>query len=135
DAAIVSWDAKYQDNFWRPVTAIRGADADGNPQTAADPTWTPLIVTPPFPSYTSGHSTFSGAASTVLTAAFGPNVAFTDAGDPAQSYSRSFTSFSQAADEAGISRIYGGIHYMFDNRDGLASGRALGQYVVDNFLK
>lgn len=134
DAAIVSWDAKYAYNYWRPVTAIRAGDTDGNDATAADPNWTPLIVTPPFPTYTSGHSTFSGAASVVLTAFFGDNFAFTDRGDRAQTAVRSFASFAQAADEAGLSRVLGGIHYSFDNQAGLASGRALGRYVADNFF-
>jgi membrane-associated phospholipid phosphatase len=134
DAAITSWSYKFSDNFWRPVTAIRAGDTDGNPLTDADPNWTPLIVTPPFPATTSGHSTFSGAASTVLAGFFGDHYAFTDRGDPSQAATRSYTSFSQAADEAGMSRIYGGIHWSFDNTSGLASGRALGQYVVDNFL-
>jgi membrane-associated phospholipid phosphatase len=134
DAAIVSWDAKYTYNAWRPVTAIHLADTDGNPATDPDLAWTSLIATPPFPTYTSGHSTFSAAASTVLGDYFGSNVFFTSRGDLAQPYTRSFTSFAQAADEAGMSRIYGGIHFMYDNRDGLASGRALGQYVVASLL-
>ena len=132
DAGITSWSTKFTDNFWRPVTAIRAGDTDGNPLTTADPTWTPLIVTPPFPATTSGHSTFSGAASTVLTAEFGDHYSFSDRGDPSQPATRSFDSFSDAADEAGMSRIYGGIHWTFDNTSGLASGRALGQYVVQS---
>ena len=66
DAAICAWDAKYTYDFWRPFTAIRSGDADGNPATIADPSWSSFIVTPPFPDYVSGHSTFSGAAATVL---------------------------------------------------------------------
>jgi hypothetical protein len=134
DAGIVSWDAKFTDNFWRPITAIRNAGADGNPLTNPDPSWAPLLVTPPFPSYTSGHSTFSGAAATVLSALFGADVPFADHGDPSQPFTRSFANFQAAADEAGLSRIYGGIHYSFDNQAGLATGRALGQYVATNFL-
>jgi membrane-associated phospholipid phosphatase len=135
DAGIASWDAKYTYNFWRPVTAIRNAGADGNAATTADPAWTPLLVTPPFPSYMSGHSTFSGAASAVLAGFFGADLPFTDHGDPGQALTRSFTSFTAAADEAGISRIYGGIHYSFDNTDGLATGRSVGQLVVNSLLK
>ena len=136
DAGIVCWDAKYTYDFWRPVTAIRNADQDGNPNTTADPNWTPLWPTPAFPEYTSGHSTFSGAASTVLAGFFGTDkVSFSDAGDPSQPYTRSFTSFSQAADEAGMSRIYGGIHFMSANLDGLASGRAIGQYVANHLMQ
>ena len=124
DAAIVSWDAKNEYDFWRPVTAIQ----------KTDPTWTPLWPTPNFQSYTSGHSTFSGAAATVLDAVFGANVPFTSSSDDVPGVVRSFTSFQQAADEAGQSRIYGGIHFQFDNQAGLSSGRALGQYVVANVL-
>jgi membrane-associated phospholipid phosphatase len=124
DAAIAAWDAKYAYNYWRPITVIQ--------QT--DPTWKPLITTPNFPSYVSGHSTFSGAAEVVLSSFFGQNVTFSATSDGLPGVTRTFTSFAQAADEAGMSRIYGGIHYSFDNTAGLAMGRALGQYVVDNVL-
>jgi membrane-associated phospholipid phosphatase len=135
DSGIASWDAKYAYNFWRPITAIRNAGSDGNAATTSDPAWTPLLVTPPFPSYMSGHSTFSGAASTVLAGFFGADLPFTDHGDPAQTFTRSFTSFTAAADEAGLSRIYGGIHYSFDNADGLTTGRSVGQLVVTSLLQ
>lgn len=132
DAAIVSWDAKYATNFWRPITAIREADTDGNPATEADPTWTPLIVTPPFPTYTSGHSTFSGAATAVLADFYGSNqMTFTLPSENLAVPDRSFTSLSQAAQESAVSRMYGGIHFNFDNNDGLITGRALGHYVSD----
>jgi hypothetical protein len=135
DAAIVCWDMKYACNFWRPVTAIHEADTDGNPQTNRDPTWRPLLETPPFPSCTSGHSTFSGAAAQILFLFFGQDdVGFTDTSGQAR-VSRTFASFSQAAEEAGRSRIYGGIHFQFDNRGGLESGRAVGQYIFDRYLK
>ena len=75
DAAILCWDCKYAVNFWRPITAIRAAETDGNPATEPDANWTPLLNTPPFPEYTSGHSTFSGAAATVLADFFGGSVA------------------------------------------------------------
>jgi FG-GAP-like repeat/PAP2 superfamily len=133
DAGIAAWDAKFTDNFWRPVTAIQKADLDNNADTTKDGSWLPLLVTPPFPTYISGHSTFSGAAATVLTSVFGA-IPFTDTGDQGTFTQRSFTNFQQAADEAGMSRIYGGIHYSFDNADGLSTGRALGQLVVNNFL-
>jgi membrane-associated phospholipid phosphatase len=77
DAAIVAWDAKYTYEFWRPIIAIQQADLDGNEQTTADPNWSPLLITPPFPEYISGHSTFSAAAAKVLTHEFGSSVAFT----------------------------------------------------------
>jgi membrane-associated phospholipid phosphatase len=134
DAGIVAWDAKYADNFWRPITAIQQADKDNNPLTSADPTWTPLLTTPPFPEYVSGHSTFSGAAATILTDFFGEQVSFTTTSIGLPEVERSFGSFSAAAQEAGISRIYGGIHFNSANQDGLAAGQALGDYVFGNFL-
>ena len=127
DALISSWDAKYAYNFWRPVTAIRAADTDGNPDTAPDPSWTPLLVTPNFPSYTSAHSTVSGAAAAVLTALFGADYHFTVGSEGLPGVTRSFDSFDAAAAEAGQSRIYGGIHYQFDNVNGLAVGAAGGR--------
>src|SRR5207248_18095 len=118
-----------------PVTAVRFAgDGALNPATAADPTWTPLIVTPNFPSYTSAHSTVSGAAAAVLTSLFGPGYHFTTGSKGLPGVTRSFGSFDAAAAEAGQSRIYGGIHFQFDNQNGLASGHALGQFVVRSFL-
>jgi hypothetical protein len=135
DAAIVSWDHKYYFNNWRPVTGIQHADQDGNPDTAADAAWTPLIATPPFPSYTSGHSTFSGSSSRVLDLFFGNDkIPFSTTSDGLPGVTRSFTSFSQAAEEAGQSRIYGGIHWQYDNTLGLSSGRALAEHVFFNFL-
>ncbi|HMC90245.1 MAG TPA: vanadium-dependent haloperoxidase, partial [Gemmataceae bacterium] len=135
DAAINCWDAKYVYNYWRPITAIRDPRASQiNPANTSDPNWTPLWNTPNFPSYTSGHSTFSGAASTILASIFGPNTHFTGGSDDMPGYSRSFVSFAQAADEAGDSRVVGGIHFQFDNTAGLAAGRALGGYISQNFL-
>jgi hypothetical protein len=134
DAAIACWDAKYYYNTWRPVTAIPEANLDGNPRTTADPNWTPLWATPNFPEYTSGHSTFSGTMDAILSSVFGRHVHFTIGSDDIPEYSRKFTSFTAAANEAGRSRVYGGIHFQFANAAGLASGRALGTYVVDNFL-
>ena len=81
DAAISCWDAKYEYNLWRPVTAIRQADTDNNPNTTADPQWLPLVTTPPFPEYMSGHSTFSGAADAVMSSVFGSDFGFGDKGD------------------------------------------------------
>ena len=103
-----------------------------------------MLRTPPFPSYTSGHSTFSGAAASVLTALYGDHVAFGSREDghvgltqrPLGSImTRHFESFWEAAEEAGLSRIYGGIHFAFDNTAGLAAGSAIGSDVVANWLK
>jgi membrane-associated phospholipid phosphatase len=134
DAAITAWGTKLRDNLWRPITAIREAATDGHPATNEDATWTPLLATPPFPAYTSGHSTFSAAGAAVLNNLFG-DMPFTTWSSDLPGVARSFTSFAQAAVEAGQSRIYGGIHFQFDNTAGLSSGQALGSYVVANFLK
>ena len=141
DAAITSWNTKYTYDLWRPIDAIREADTDGNAATLTDTSWTPLIKTPPFPTYTSGHSTFSAAAASVLTGLFGENTQFTVFKDTqsgaaqtafpnSSAFIRQFGSFQQAAEEAGMSRIYGGIHYSFDNTAGLSSGDQVGDYVL-----
>lgn len=135
DAAIVSWDCKYHYDLWRPITAIREADTDGNPLTIDDDTWTPLLVTPPFPEYTSGHSTFSGAGAAVLASFFGSDtIPFSVGSDDIPGLERSYTSLSGAAMESGLSRIYGGIHYSFANEAGLSSGRLVGTFVATHYF-
>ena len=136
DAAIVSWDAKYRFEYWRPVTAIRNGDLDAREDTVKDAVWTPLLVTPPFPEYTSGHSTFSAAGAAVLAAFFGGgDMAFTTESEDLPGVIRSFSSFSAAAQEAGMSRIYGGIHFLSANEEGQASGSELGAFVAANLLR
>lgn len=136
DAGICSWDNKFAFEAWRPVTAIQRADEDGNPATEPDPDWMPLLTTPPFPTYTSGHSTFSGAGSRILALYFGADDhPFTTTSDAMPGVERSFASFSEAAEEAGRSRIYGGIHFEYDNVHGLASGRALAESLFEHFLR
>jgi hypothetical protein len=136
DAAIACWDAKYACNLWRPITAIREADTDSNPDTEADPNWTPLPPTPPFPECTSGHSTFSRAAASILAGFFGSDeIPFTTSSDALPGVTRTFQSFSHAADEAGISRIYGGIHFATANISGQACGHAIAQHVIANCLQ
>jgi hypothetical protein len=131
DAGISCWETKNYYDFWRPVTAIRGGNSDGNPLTVGDPTWTPLWATPAFSSYTSGHATFSAAAATILDSVFGSAFAFSDRGDPTEGLApRHFTGFDQAAAEAAASRMYGGIHFRFDNETGLRVGGEVGQYVL-----
>lgn len=146
DAGIASWDAKYHYDVWRPIDAIRQADQDGNSETLVDSSWIPLLKTPPFPAYTSGHSTFSGAASAVLTSLFGNEIAFESKSDghlaaeqrpldPSQIVTRHFSSFNEAAEEAGLSRIYGGIHFSFDNSAGKSLGGQVGTVVVARLLR
>lgn len=133
DAAIAAWDAKFANEFWRPITAIQAAAVDGNDLTTSDSTWEPLLISPPFPEYVSGHSTFSGAAAQVLQSTFGDGVAFVDQSLGLPGVDRSFAGFTQAAAEAGRSRIYGGIHFEFSNQDGLQAGRELAEYVLQSF--
>jgi Ca2+-binding RTX toxin-like protein len=136
DAAINAWDCKYAFDFWRPITAVQNGGTDGNAATAPDATWASLLTTPPFPTYTSGHSTFGGAASTVLTRFFGTdNLTFTLPSEVTGVPNRTFTSLRKAADEAGFSRIYGGIHFNFDNLAALASGRGIGELVATTQLQ
>jgi hypothetical protein len=128
DAGIAIADAKYTYLVWRPVTVIRLGGDGSRP----DPAWTPLLDTPNHPSYISGHSGFSGAAAAVLTARFGARpFSFESASVPG--VTRRFTSFQQAAEEAAISRVYGGIHFPFDNADGLATGRQVGAWTLSAF--
>jgi hypothetical protein len=145
DGYIASWEAKYHYNFWRPVTAIHTADQDGNPDTAGDPSWTPLQLTYPLPDYDSAHSVQGGAAAQVLADFFGTDaIPFSacsltlPAGDrctdPAPVY-RSFSSFSQAADENGLSRILVGIHFRLAVEQGIEHGRKIGKRAVNLLLK
>jgi hypothetical protein len=135
DAAILCWECKFQNAVWRPVTAIHEADRLNNPALTPDPDWMPLLTTPAFPSYTSGHSTFSGAAAAALARFFGTDaVPFRVASDSLPGVVRTYAGFWHAAEEAGQSRIYGGIHYQFDNREGLKSGRALGDWIAATLL-
>jgi hypothetical protein len=137
DGYIGTWDTKYHDRFWRQVTAIRLADIDGNPATTADPTWTPLVETPPIPDYDSGHAVEGGAAAQVLARFFGTdtisfsNCSFTlpagqTCADPTPTL-RHFTRLSQAADENAVSRIYIGFHF----RDAVEIGTRHGEKIAD----
>ncbi|HYG03264.1 MAG TPA: vanadium-dependent haloperoxidase [Chryseosolibacter sp.] len=122
DGFISCWDEKYRTLVIRPETYIN---------QYIDEEWLPLLQTPPFPEYTSGHSVISSASAVTLTKLFGENFAFTDSteiefGMPA----RSFSSFTHAAEEAAISRMYGGIHYRPAVDEGFVEGKALGHYVV-----
>jgi len=135
DAAIVCWEAKYRYNLWRPITAIQRADEDGNAATAKDAAWDHYLAAPPFPGYTSGHSTFSKASAQVLTHFYGTDsINFTATSDSLPGAVRRFQSLAACADEVGMSRIYGGIHFQFDNIEGKRCGERIGNYVSANFL-
>jgi hypothetical protein len=125
DAFVCCWNTKYATNLQRPVTFINAN---------IDPDWSPLLVTPNFPTYTSGHSSQSGAIATVLTSIFGRkrfrDSVHEDHNLQPSLQSRTFASFNDAAAEAAVSRLYGGIHYAFDNEDGFAAGKAIGQAIL-----
>ena len=163
DAGIASWDTKYEQNIWRPIVAIREAATDGNPDTIADANWVPLGAplnvgrrtdnpgrpgpdanpdprsfpgfTPPFPAYTSGHATFGGAVFETLANFYGTDaMTFTFRSDDSRT-TRTFTSFSQAALENAVSRIYLGIHWRPDALQGIAQGTAIAEYAWANALE
>ena len=137
DAGIVAWDGKYAFEQIRPVTAIRNADDDNNPNTTADPDWEPLIRTPNFPDYISGHSAFGGAAAGVLEDFFGNDVSFKIPTQELPGVSREFTSigstssFEVAARENANSREFGGVHVEISNVDGVQTGLDVADFVLN----
>jgi len=138
DAFIAGFDAKYYFNFWRPVTAIRAADTDGNAETQADATWLPYgpPATPGHPDYVSTHSISGGAAAEVLASVYGDATSFelstSTAINPAP---RKYTSFTQASSENSSSRVYAGFHFRKACTDGQRAGRILGHYVTKHFAR
>jgi hypothetical protein len=122
DAFISCWDAKYKWSYVRPITIIQQYWEKG---------WNPILQTPPFPDYTSGHSTITASAATVLTKLYGDNFAFNDTSDLRYiGMQREFKSFHQAADECSISRLYGGIHYRLSVDVGADAGKKVGLHIL-----
>jgi hypothetical protein len=144
DGYIGSWEAKYHYRFWRPVTAIQTADSDGNPDTDADPNWTPLQPTYPMPDHDSGHAVQGGAAAEVMMQVFGADAIGFEACslslpggstcEDATPAVRTFASFSEAADENAVSRILVGIHFRLAVEDGVEHGRKIAARAVGLFL-
>lgn len=137
DSVIAFYDAKYTYNFWRPVTAIRAADTDNNPETSVDTTWLPEggKNTAPDPSYPGAHATISAAAAEVLGSFFKrDNFELNVTSEVLPGVERSFTSFSAAFEEASFSRVLAGQHFSFDEGAGDRLGRDVADFVVDNFL-
>ena len=144
DGYVGSWDTKYEENFWRPVTGIQTADTDGNPRTDVDPTWTPLVGTPPIPDYDSAHSVEGGAAAAVLRKVFGTNDIAFDACSrtlpegsrcqDAEPVLRHYDSFAEAAAENGVSRIYVGFHFRDAVKVGKRHGRLIARAAVHRFM-
>ena len=145
DASIAAWDSKFVDDYWRPITGIREADTDGNPLTEPDPNWIPLGApgagdvpdfTPPFPAYVSGHATFGGAVFGTLADFYGTDdMNFTLSSGEMPGITRSFDSFSAAAEENGRSRVYMGVHWSFDDTEGRALGGQIANWVSQNHFQ
>lgn len=129
DTTIAMYDAKYQYDLWRPATAIREAASAGNPAVVADPNWTPLLNASD-PSYPGAHSAISGAGAAVLTSVFGAHDKFTVTSSTLPGVVRSFTGYNAAATEAGVSRIYGGVHTELDHVSGLRLGHQVTGFVL-----
>jgi hypothetical protein len=136
DATIACWDSKYTYRFWRPVTAIRAADTDGNDATEADPAWTPLRPTPLHPEYPSAHACVSNAAAKVMTSFFGDHTAFSMATSTCPAgVVRHYDNFQALADEVGDSRIYIGFHFRTSIRHGANLGRQVGHWTFHRSLQ
>jgi hypothetical protein len=134
DGAIALYEAKYTYHRWRPITAITAADQGNNGLTTSDPNWVPLANTANDPGYPGAHATFSQAAATALDEFFGTdNFAFS-LSNATTGITRSFDSFSQAADEASASRIFAGQHFRYDENAGQTLGAQVAQFVVTNAL-
>jgi PAP2 superfamily len=139
DALQTTQASKFVYGMWRPVTAIRAADTDLNPETEPDSTWLPLITTPPYPSYAGNLATIGASAARALQHVSGTNdvpVAITwnlPGGQPG--LTRHFDGFWQAAEEEAMARIYGGIHYRFDQQAGQQVGTSVADYVFANFMR
>ena len=136
DSVIAFYDTKYTYNFWRPVTAIREAATDGNPETLPDPNWLPEVGnTTPDPAYPGAHAVISAAGASVLNSFFGKkHFDFTVTSEVLAGVDRSFTSFAAADEEATLSRIFAGVHFRSDLTSGQRLGREVADFVVDNFL-
>jgi hypothetical protein len=136
DAMVACFDSKYFYNYWRPVTAIHLGATDGNRQTDADANWAPLVFTPPFPSYPSGHASFGGAARRVLERMFGKDGhAITLASPLVPDVVLHYTSWEQITDDIDEARIFGGVHYRFDQEAGARQGRRVGTYILRHTLR
>ena len=136
DALQTSFASKFVYGFWRPVTAIRRADEDGNDNTTADPAWLPLITTPPYPSYAGNMATIGTSQSTILALFFGrDDISFEHTWEGAGGATRSYQGFTAMANEQERARVYGGIHFTFDNVAGQSIGRNVGNYIYSNFMR
>jgi hypothetical protein len=139
DGLLVTFNGKFVYGLWRPVTAVRAADTDGNPNTAGDPTWLPLLATPPYPAYPGNMTCLAAVQSRTLERLFGGDAArfqvtWTGAAGAANIV-RDYNGFRELADEQMNSRIYGGIHYRFDQTASFGECIPLADYGYDNYMR
>ena len=139
DAVITSWDSKSSFVAWRPITAIREGNNDGNPQTDADPTWLPLVATPAYPDHTSGANNVAASATRALSLFFGTDemsfqITTTNTGPTLQD-TRSFNRFSDVAEEVVVARIWEGIHFRFADEAARKQGKHVAQWAFGHFFK
>jgi hypothetical protein len=136
DSSITCWDTKFFYNTWRPETAIREIDPRINPEAMANPEFIPNLASPSFPAYTSGHSTFSASGARMLALFFGTDdIEFSLTSDGLPGAVRTYKKLSDAQREAGMSRVWGGIHYMSDNLEGQRAGEKVSAYVFEHALQ
>jgi hypothetical protein len=135
DAAVAVFDTKYHYNFWRPETAIHFADTDDNPRTDVDTSFMPFITTPCFPSYPSAHGTLSTAAREVLDRLYGDSHWSITVSSQALGITLSYRTLRQITDDIADARVYGGIHFRFDQEEGAEQGRRIGEYIYRHHLK
>ena len=135
DGLIASWDAKLEFGFWRPITAIREADTDGNPETAPDPEWLPLLATPPYPDYTSGLTTIMGAATRALTGVHDLGGDRIDVNITVMGVTRHYETASQLQQEGIDARVWSGIHFRTADVVGNEAGIEVGDWALDNYFQ
>ena len=136
DALQTTMTSKYVYGFWRPVTAIRRADEDNNPNTTPDPNWLALITNPPYPSYAGNHAAIGTSQATILALFFGrDDIRFAHTWDGTGGATRSYAGFNAMANEEERARVYGGIHYTFDQVAGQSAGRNVANFVFLNVMK
>ncbi|GGN72150.1 haloperoxidase [Actinoplanes lobatus] len=135
DTQISCFDDKRAWSFWRPVTAIRAADTDGNPRTTGDPAWTPLLITPPFPDHPSGHACATAARMATYRTYFGKDRIAYSAYSEASGTTRYFRSFSQGVEEVNNARVWGGIHFRNADLQGQKLGEAVSAYITGHYFR
>jgi hypothetical protein len=135
DGAITSWDSKLEFGYWRPVTAIQLADTDGNPDTLADPSWLPLLATPPYPEYTSGLTTIMGATTRVLSEVLGLGGGRIDVNITVAGVTRHYEFASELNQDAVNARVWSGIHFRTADIVGMETGTQVGDWALDNYFQ